>query len=105
MPGPTAATAPLWRAAQVFRLVTMLYAVGRQFASVSSYQRQPLSWVLIGVLDLSAKQIATRLSVSHRMVENHVQATLRKLQLGNRGELTRYTIEQGLEQGPDQGLP
>nr|WP_309241158.1 DUF5931 domain-containing protein [Nocardia sp. BSTN01] len=51
-PGPTAATAPLWRAAQVFRLVTMLYAVGQQFASVSSYQRQPLSWVLIGILVL-----------------------------------------------------
>ncbi|PPJ32537.1 DNA-binding response regulator [Nocardia nova] len=46
---------------------------------------------------LSAKQIATRLSVSHRTVENHVQATLRKLQLGNRVELTRYAIEQGLE--------
>lgn len=38
---------------------------------------------------LSAKQIATRLSVSHRAVENHVQATLCKLQLGNRVELTR----------------
>ncbi|PSR67944.1 DNA-binding response regulator [Nocardia sp. MDA0666] len=46
---------------------------------------------------LSAKQIATRLTVSHRTVENHVQATLRKLQLGNRVELTRYAIEQGLE--------
>lgn len=46
---------------------------------------------------LSAKQIATRLGVSHRTVENHVQATLRKLQLGNRVELTRYAIEQGLD--------
>ncbi|MFC9996491.1 response regulator [Nocardia sp. NPDC127526] len=46
---------------------------------------------------LSAKQIATRLSLSHRTVENHVQSTLRKLQLGNRVELTRYAIEQGLE--------
>ena len=45
---------------------------------------------------LSAKQIATRLSLSHRTVENHVQATLRKLQLGNRVELTRYAIEKGL---------
>lgn len=51
-PGPTAATAPLWRAAQVFRLVTMLYAVGQQVASVSSYERRPLSWVLIGMLVL-----------------------------------------------------
>ncbi|ATD72520.1 MULTISPECIES: response regulator [Gordonia] len=47
---------------------------------------------------LSAKQIARRLSLSHRTVENHVQATLRKLQLGNRVELTRYVIEHGLEE-------
>ncbi|CAM2898802.1 response regulator transcription factor [Skermania piniformis] len=46
---------------------------------------------------LSAKQIATRLTISHRTVENHVQATLRKLHLANRVELTRYAIEQGLE--------
>ncbi|WP_051161977.1 response regulator [Nocardia brevicatena] len=46
---------------------------------------------------LSAKQIATRLGLSHRTVENHVQATLRKLHLANRVELTRYAIEQGLE--------
>lgn len=46
---------------------------------------------------LSAKQIATRLTLSHRTVENHVQATLRKLQLANRVELARYAIEQGLD--------
>ncbi|MEV6770658.1 response regulator transcription factor [Nocardia sp. NPDC051030] len=46
---------------------------------------------------LAAKQIAGRLGLSHRTVENHVQSTLRKLQLGNRVELTRYAIEQGLE--------
>ena len=46
---------------------------------------------------LSAKQIAARLTLSHRTVENHVQATLRKLQLANRVELTRYVIEQGLD--------
>ncbi|GAA1482031.1 response regulator transcription factor [Gordonia sinesedis] len=46
---------------------------------------------------MSAKQIARKLSLSHRTVENHVQATLRKLQLGNRVELTRYAIEHGLD--------
>ena len=46
---------------------------------------------------LSAKQIAGRLGVSHRTVENHVQASLRKLQLGNRVELARYAIENGLD--------
>jgi DNA-binding NarL/FixJ family response regulator len=46
---------------------------------------------------LSYKQIAERLVVSHRTVQNHVQNTLGKLQLHNRVELTRYAIEQGLD--------
>ena len=46
---------------------------------------------------LSYKQIAERLVVSHRTVQNHVQNTLRKLQMHNRVELTRYAIEQGLD--------
>jgi DNA-binding NarL/FixJ family response regulator len=50
---------------------------------------------------LSAKQIASKLVLSHRTVENHVQATLRKLQLGNRVELTRYAIEHGLDAEPE----
>ncbi|MDG4767650.1 response regulator transcription factor [Solwaraspora sp. WMMD406] len=47
---------------------------------------------------LSYKQIATRLGLSHRTVQNHVQNTLGKLQLHNRVELTRYAIEQGLDE-------
>jgi DNA-binding NarL/FixJ family response regulator len=47
---------------------------------------------------LTAKQIASRLSLSHRTVENHVQATFRKLQVGNRVELARYAIEHGLDE-------
>lgn len=46
---------------------------------------------------LTAKQIAARLVLSHRTVENHVQNTLRKLQLHNRAELVRYAIEHGLD--------
>jgi DNA-binding NarL/FixJ family response regulator len=38
------------------------------------------------------------LSLSHRTVENHVQATFRKLQVANRVELARYAIEHGLDQ-------
>jgi DNA-binding NarL/FixJ family response regulator len=49
---------------------------------------------------LTAKQIAAKLSVSHRTVENHVQATFRKLQVANRVELARYAIEHGLDQEP-----
>src|SRR6478672_9264946 len=52
---------------------------------------------------LSYKQIAQRLVLSHRTVQNHVQNTLAKLQLHNRGELIRYAIEHGLDYrpGPD----
>ncbi|WP_198171138.1 MULTISPECIES: response regulator [Actinoplanes] len=46
---------------------------------------------------LSYKQIAERLVLSHRTVQNHVQNTLGKLQMHNRAELVRYAIEQGLD--------
>jgi DNA-binding NarL/FixJ family response regulator len=46
---------------------------------------------------LSYKQIAERLVLSHRTVQNHVQNTLQKLQLHNRAELVRYAIESGLD--------
>jgi DNA-binding NarL/FixJ family response regulator len=50
---------------------------------------------------LSYKQIAERLVLSHRTVQNHVQNTLNKLQLHNRVDLVRYAIEHGLDSGPD----
>ncbi|MBQ1071857.1 response regulator transcription factor [Micromonospora sp. C31] len=46
---------------------------------------------------MSYRQIAERLGLSHRTVQNHVQNTLGKLQLHNRVELTRYAIERGLD--------
>jgi DNA-binding NarL/FixJ family response regulator len=46
---------------------------------------------------LTYKQIAERLVLSHRTVQNHVQNTLSKLHLHNRVELVRYAIEQGLD--------
>src|SRR6185437_16087387 len=58
---------------------------------------------------LSYRQIAERLVLSHRTVQNHVQNTLGKLQLHNRVELVRYAIEQGLagefEAGEQAELP
>ena len=45
---------------------------------------------------MSYKQIATRLVLSHRTIQNHVQNTLSKLHLHNRVELVRYAIEHGL---------
>jgi DNA-binding NarL/FixJ family response regulator len=45
---------------------------------------------------LTAREIADRLVISHRTVQNHVQNTLRKLQLHNKVELTRWAVEQRL---------
>ncbi|HTU73596.1 MAG TPA: response regulator transcription factor [Trebonia sp.] len=50
---------------------------------------------------LSYKQIAARLVLSHRTVQNHVQNILGKLHLHNRVELVRYAIEHGLAADPD----
>jgi DNA-binding NarL/FixJ family response regulator len=47
---------------------------------------------------MSYKQIAEKLFLSHRTVQNHVWNTLSKLQLHNRVELVRYAIEQGLDE-------
>jgi DNA-binding NarL/FixJ family response regulator len=49
---------------------------------------------------MSYKQIAERLFLSHRTVQNHVQNTLSKLHLHNRVELVRYAIEHGLDSAP-----
>ncbi|GAA4927636.1 response regulator transcription factor [Streptomonospora halophila] len=46
---------------------------------------------------LGYKQIAERLTLSHRTVQNHVQNTLSKLHLHNRVELARYAIDRGLD--------
>jgi DNA-binding NarL/FixJ family response regulator len=62
--------------------------------SLTERETEVLRYVAKG---LSAKQIAEKLSLSHRTVENHIQATFRKLQVANRVELTRYAIEHGLD--------
>jgi DNA-binding NarL/FixJ family response regulator len=46
---------------------------------------------------LAYKDIAERLFISHRTVQNHVQNTLNKLQLHNRVQPVRYAIEKGLD--------
>jgi DNA-binding NarL/FixJ family response regulator len=45
---------------------------------------------------LTARQIATRLVLSPRKVENHIQRVLRRLDVPNRAALVRYAIENGL---------
>jgi DNA-binding NarL/FixJ family response regulator len=44
----------------------------------------------------TARQIAETLVVSHRTVQNHIQNTLRKLQLHNKVELTRWAVDHGV---------
>lgn len=66
-----------------------------QTPSLTDRETEILRYVAKG---LTAKQIAERLSLSHRTVENHVQATFRKLQVANRVELARYAIEHGLDE-------
>jgi DNA-binding NarL/FixJ family response regulator len=46
---------------------------------------------------LTYPQIADRLSLSTRTVQNHVQNTLSKLQLHNKAQLVRYALEQGVD--------
>jgi DNA-binding NarL/FixJ family response regulator len=46
---------------------------------------------------LTAKQVAARLVLSHRTVQNHVQNAMSKLHVHNRAGLVRYAIEAGLD--------
>lgn len=46
---------------------------------------------------LTSRQVAERLVLSVRTVENHVNNTLSKLQLHSRAQLVRYAIETGLD--------
>ena len=70
----------------------------RRAAGLTDRETEVLKMVAKG---MSYKQIAERLVISHRTVQNHVQNTLRKLQMHNRVELTRYAIEQGLDDDAD----
>lgn len=78
-----------------FRRIERDAPAGAGGPSLTDRETEILRYVAKG---LTAKQIATRLSLSHRTVENHVQATFRKLQIGNRVELARYAIEHGLDE-------
>ena len=75
-------------------------AGGADDSQLTARETEVLTLVAKG---LSYRQIAERLVLSHRTVQNHVQNTLRKLQMHNRVELTRYAIERGLDAGPEAG--
>jgi DNA-binding NarL/FixJ family response regulator len=76
------------------RLATQPVPAGSTTPELTERETEILRLVAKG---LSYKQIAERLFLSHRTVQNHVQHTLNKLQLHNRVELARYAIERGLD--------
>ncbi len=78
------------------RLAATPVTAGQARPQLTDREAQILRMVATG---LSYRQIAERLVLSHRTVQNHVQNTLSKLHLHNRVELTRYAIEHGLDSG------
>jgi DNA-binding NarL/FixJ family response regulator len=78
-----------------YRRIARVPASGADQPSLTERETEILRFVAKG---LTAKQIAEKLTLSHRTVENHVQATFRKLQVANRVELARYAIEHGLDE-------
>jgi DNA-binding NarL/FixJ family response regulator len=57
-------------------------------------EREVLRYIARGYL---YKEIALRLGISAKTVEAHVSAVLRKLQLSNRHELSRWAVERRLD--------
>ncbi len=77
------------------RMATAPPAVGRDPSpTLTDRETEILRLVAKG---MSSRQIAGRLDISHRTVQNHTQNVLTKLQMHNRVELTRYAIERGLD--------
>ena len=75
----------------------MLESVADPGAQVVPHLTEREAEVLRLVVEgLTARQIATRLVLSPRTVENHIQRTLRKLDVPGRAALVRYAIEHGL---------
>ena len=78
-----------------FRRLAAAPGAGADTPKLTERETEVLRLVAKG---LSYKQVAERLVLSHRTVQNHVQNTLGKLHLRNRVELVRYAIEHGLDQ-------
>ena len=61
---------------------------------LTAREREVLRYIARGYL---YKEIARRLGISVKTVEAHVSAVLRKLQLSNRHELSRWAVERRLD--------
>ncbi|WP_300010638.1 response regulator transcription factor [Pseudonocardia sp.] len=76
--------------------VVVLEARGEPAAPEVHLTDRELDVLRLVVEGLTARQIATRLVISPRTVENHVQHLMGKLPVTNRAALVRYAIENGL---------
>lgn len=59
MPGSPDPTTPLWRAAQVFRLLSYIYAAYFQIASNAGFDRPAVAWLIFGALTAWTAACAT----------------------------------------------
>jgi DNA-binding NarL/FixJ family response regulator len=67
--------------------------VDPELDQLTAREREVLQHIARGYL---YKEIAARLHISAKTVEAHVSAVLRKLQLSNRHELSRWAVERRL---------
>ena len=68
--------------------------VRAELDQLTAREREVLRHIARGYL---YKEIALRLGISAKTVEAHVSAVLRKLQLSNRHELSRWAAERRLD--------
>ena len=66
--------------------------VDPELDQLTAREREVLRYIARGYL---YKEIALRLGISAKTVEAHVSAVLRKLQLSNRHELSRWAVQRG----------
>jgi DNA-binding NarL/FixJ family response regulator len=69
-------------------------SIDPELDQLTTREREVLRYIARGYL---YKEIALRLGISVKTVEAHVSAVLRKLQLSNRHELSRWAVERRLD--------
>jgi DNA-binding NarL/FixJ family response regulator len=69
---------------------------GGSYAPVPELTSRETEILRLVATGLTYPQIAGRLTLSPRTVQNHVQNTLAKLQLHNKAQLVRYALERGV---------
>lgn len=74
----------------------VLEAARRPDAAAAPLTEREAEVLRLVVAGMTGRQIAARLVLSPRTIENHVQRLLRKLGQPNRAALVRYAIENGL---------